>query len=306
MTEKQFYPIGTPGQPWTAAEKQQWRENQTRFRSYQTDVLDALNALKPRYDVSQYGELHYGDQTFPLMAVKSQDWDDNLPVALITGGVHGYETSGVMGALNFLAEYQNEYAGKINLLVVPCVSPWAYEHITRWTYEAVDTNRQFWPQGEGEEARALMALTAPLKGKFLLHVDLHETTDSDESEFRPAKAARDGLPFEPGTIPDGYYLVSDTQNSRLDFQQAIIDAVKKVTHIAPADENGKMMEFTVVSEGVVEYDIHAYHLCATLTGAPFTTTTEVYPDSPGTTPEACTRAQIVTVHAAITFALAHA
>ncbi|MDI3361332.1 M14 family metallocarboxypeptidase [Lelliottia sp. V89_10] len=306
MTVKPFYPIGTPGKPWTAAEKQQWRESQTRFRSYETDVLETIKKLEPRYDVSQYGELHYGDRTFPLMAVKTQNWDDSLPVALITGGVHGYETSGVMGALSFLSEYQNEYAGKINLLVVPCVSPWAYEHITRWTYDAVDTNRQFYPQGEGEEARALMALAAPLKGKFLLHVDLHETTDSDESEFRPAKAARDGETFEPGTIPDGYYLVSDTQNSRLDFQAAIIAAVEKVTHIAPADKNGNMLDYPVVSHGVVEYDNNAYHLCATLTGAPFTTTTEVYPDSPDTTPEACTRAQVVTVHTAIEFALAHA
>lgn len=306
MTEKQFYPIGTPGQPWTAAEKQQWRESQTRFRRYESDVLDVINTLKPRYDVSQYGELRYGDQTYPLMAVKSQHWDDSLPVALITGGVHGYETSGVMGALSFLSEYQNEYAGKINLLVVPCVSPWAYEHVTRWNYDAVDTNRQFWAQGEGEEARALRAFTAPLNGKFLLHVDLHETTDSDESEFRPAKAARDGEPFEPGTIPDGYYLVSDTRNSRLDFQAAIIAAVEKVTHIAPADANGNMLDYPVVSHGVVEYDNDAYHLCATLTGAPFTTTTEVYPDSPDATPEACTRAQVVTVRTAIEFALAHA
>ena len=33
---------------------------------------------------------------------------------------------------------------------------------------------------------------------FLVHMDLHETTDSDEEEFRPALAARDGKPFEPG------------------------------------------------------------------------------------------------------------
>jgi hypothetical protein len=32
-------------------------------------------------------------------------------------------------------------------------------------------------------------------------IDLHETTDSDESEFRPALAARDGKPFELGLIP---------------------------------------------------------------------------------------------------------
>ncbi|EAA1854885.1 peptidase, partial [Salmonella enterica subsp. enterica] len=102
---------------------------------------------------------------------------------------------------------------------------------------------------------------------------------------------------------DGFYLVSDTQNSRLDFQQAIINAVSKVTHIAPADAKGNLLGFPVVSEGVIEYDNSAYHLCATMTGAPFTTTTEVYPDSPATSPDECNRAQIATIRSAIKFAL---
>src|SRR3546814_6033802 len=69
-----------------------------------------------------------------------------------------------------------------------------------------------------------MQLVEPLRGRFLVHVDLHETTDSDESEFRPALAARDGQPYEPGEIPDGFYLVDDSANPRPAFQQAVIDA----------------------------------------------------------------------------------
>lgn len=42
-----------------------------------------------------------------------------------------------------------------------------------------------------------------------------------------------------------------------------------------------------------------------MTGAPFTTTTEVYPDSAKTSPQECTRAQVVTVRRAIEFALSH-
>ena len=89
MTLNQFYPIGTPGQPWTADEIQQWRQNQTRSRSYQRDVSDVLDGLKHRFDVIQYGELRYADDVYPLRAVKSKNWDDTLPVALVTGGVHG-------------------------------------------------------------------------------------------------------------------------------------------------------------------------------------------------------------------------
>ena len=55
---------------------------------------------------------------------------------------------------------------------------------------------------------------------WLVHVDLHETTDTDETEFRPAKAARDGEYIDPDTIPDGFYCVGDTANPQDDFQKA--------------------------------------------------------------------------------------
>ena len=48
-----------------------------------------------------------------------------------------------------------------------------------------------------------MSLVRSRNVEFLVHMDLHETTDSDEEEFRPALAARDGKPLEPGSIPDG-------------------------------------------------------------------------------------------------------
>lgn len=305
MTTEQSYPIGTPGKPWTGTEKQQWRQNQTRVRRYKNDVLDVLQQLDDRYEIVQYGELRYSDDIYPLVAAKSKDWDDKLPVALITGGVHGYETSGVLGALDFLSECQNEYAGKVNILVVPCVSPWAYERIVRWNYDAVDPNRQFFPEGKAEESLNLMALISQMKGRFLVHIDLHETTDTDESEFSPALAARDGVQYVPVSIPDGFYLVGNKQNSRLDFLSAIISAVAEVTHIAPTDDEGKLLGFPVVSAGVIEFDDNAYHICATITGTPFAATTEVYPDSAKTSPEECIRAQIVTIRRAIEFALSN-
>ena len=46
------------------------------------------------------------------------------------------------------------------------------------------------------------------------------------------------------------------------------------------------------------------HRDASMTSAPFRTTTEVYPDSPRTTPEQCNAAQVAAVCAAIDYALA--
>ncbi|MEA1081600.1 M14 family metallocarboxypeptidase [Marinobacter qingdaonensis] len=298
------YPIGTPGTPWGDAERVEWLSRQARQRSYEAEVLTVVERLSARFDVEEYGQLTYGADHYPLMALRSRDWREDLPVVLITGGVHGYETSGVHGALQFLDGRAAEYAGRVNLLVAPCVSPWAYERIHRWNADAVDPNRSFRADGQAEESSALMRLVAPIRDRALLHIDLHETTDTDESEFRPALAARDGKSFEPGYIPDGFYVVADTENPQPGFQQAIIEAVEPVTHIAPADEKGEIFGSPVVARGVIQYPLTQWGLCASVTNAPFKTTTEVYPDSPEVTPEQCNAAQVAAVCAAIDYALA--
>lgn len=298
--------IGTPGTPWGAAERTKWRASQLRRRSYADEVVRALEPLKADFDVSSYGHLDYPpDGSYPLFVLKSRGWHDGLPVGLVTGGVHGYETSGVFGALRFAAQDAPRLAGRLNLLIAPCVSPWGFERIHRWNPDAIDPNRSFKPDGAAAEARRLIDLVAPYRGRFIAHVDLHETTDSDETEFRPALAARDGKTFEPGEIPDGFYLVGDAENRQLGFQAAIIDAVAQVTHIAEPDARGRLIGEPILSRGVIEYPVRSLGLCANLTGARFTTTTEVYPDSPRSTPEQCNAAQATAARAAFEFALEH-
>jgi Succinylglutamate desuccinylase / Aspartoacylase family len=297
------YPIGTPGVAWGARERAEWLSQQRKLRSYDDDVVRRIERLAGRFQVEEYGQLDYPPDRFKQFALRSRERRDDRPWVLVTGGVHGYETSGVHGALQFLEQRAADYLGAINLLVVPCVSPWAYERIHRWNAHAVDPNRSFKEDGKTGESSALLRLIAPLRGHFILHVDLHETTDSDESEFRPALAARDGKTFEPGLIPDGFYLVDDSENPQPEFQRAIIAAVAGITHIAPADLQNQIIGSPVVSPGVIEYPLRELGLCAGITGARYTTTTEVYPDSPRTTPEQCNAAQVAAVCAAIEFAL---
>jgi hypothetical protein len=303
MTLAHFYPIGTPGQPWGPAERAQWRARQVRQRSYAHDVLAAVEHLRASFDVAPYGEVVVGDERFTLMAVRSRDWQAHLPSVLVTGGVHGYETSGVRGALRFLEAHARDYAGRVNLLVAPCVSPWAYERIQRWNFDAIDPNRSFRPDSPAQESAALMRLVAPLRGQFVAHIDLHETTDTDESEYRAAVAARDGASFTPCTIPDGFYLVDDTGNPQPAFQQTIIKAVEQVTHIAPADAEGGIIGTPLESHGVIRYAMKELGLCVSITGARYTTTTEVYPDSKRATPEQCIAAQVAAVRAGLGFVL---
>ena len=304
-TDSTLYPIGTPGTPWGEAERADWLSRQTRQRSYEAEVLSVIERLGARFDVEEYGGLDYGPDYYPLKAIRSRDWNNGLPVVLITGGVHGYETSGVHGALEFLDKHAEDYAERVNLLVAPCVSPWAYERIHRWNRNAIDPNRSFHDGSPAEESAALMRLVAPVREHVLIHIDLHETTDTDESEFRPALAARDGKPFEPAGIPDGFYVVDDSENPQPDFQQALIKAVEQVTHIAPADEKGEIFASPVVARGVIQYPLSQWGLCAGMTRAPYRTTTEVYPDSPRVTSEQCNAAQAAAVCAAIDYGLTH-
>ncbi|MDF1799194.1 MAG: M14 family metallocarboxypeptidase [Planctomycetota bacterium] len=305
MTNERFFPIGTPGQPWSDAEKVQWFESCYVQRSYRDDLQSRLDALDESLEVWQHGALSLDPARYPLLAAKSVSPRADAPWALITGGVHGYETSGVHGALAFLDQHAGTYCERINLLVVPCVSPWSYEVIHRWNPQAIDPNRSFVEDSPAEESAALMRLTRELGVDFLVHMDLHETTDSDEDEFRPALAARDGQPLEPGLIPDGFYTVGDSDNPQPEFQAAIVAGVEQVIHIAPPDANGEIIGSKVTQHGIINYPYRPLGLCAGVTNARFTSTTEVYPDSPLVSDEICVEAQVAAVRAALDHALAH-
>lgn len=239
MHSSYSYPIGTPGQKWQDAERIAWREQTTIKREYQQEVVPKIQALQERFDIEQYGALSYDPSRYPLFCIKSKNWDSAKPVVLVTGGVHGYETSGVHGALKFADTQMEKYAEHFNIIVAPCVSPWGYETINRWNPLAIDPNRSFYENSPAEESANLRALVASIGQEVLVHIDLHETTDTDETEFRPALAARDGIEYIEGMIPDGFYTVGDTENPQPEFQAAVIESVRKVTHIAPADEKAK-------------------------------------------------------------------
>ena len=299
-------PIGTPGAPWTDADKAAWRKAQTIRRSYADEVLARLEHVTSPFEVRQYGALSVDPERYPLMCVRPQAPHPKLPWVLVTGGVHGYETSGVQGALAFVSTIAADYLDRVNVLVAPCVSPWGYEVINRWNPLAIDPNRSFVADSPSDECAALMKLVAEVGGPWRMHMDLHETTDTDEEEFRPALAARDGKPHEPGLIPDGFYTVADAANPQPAFQAAIIAAVREITHIAPPDDNGQIIGADVTQPGVIHYAFGDLGLCAGVTDAPYTTTTEVYPDSARATPQICNAAQVAAVRGGLEHALAHA
>jgi hypothetical protein len=293
------YHIGEINKPWEDVEKTEWLSEQTVERSYQKLVLNQLEGLEQKFKISQYGELDYSEEGFckyPLQMLKSKNWDENNRIVLITGGVHGYETSGVMGALKFAREKVHIYSSDFNFLIVPCVSPWSFETINRWNPHTIDVNRAFETGSECNEAHLLMNALSKYQNQISAHFDLHETTDSDVTEFRPALIAKNGFDKKPSKdIPDGFYVLGTHNNSDLDFQQAIITSVEKVTQIAPSDENGNLIGEKSTSKGVANIDTKKYKgVCFAQTGTKYAVTTEMYPGK-NVNSEKCNNAQVAAV-----------
>jgi hypothetical protein len=305
MTAHQNYPIGTSGQPWTSTEKLAWYQAQTVKRSYQNTVVNKLKSihqtLSDVVELKSYGSLSYAPDVYQLWLFMSKQWQQDKPTILVTGGVHGYETSGVFGALRFVETELSLYADKFNFIVAPCISPWGYETINRWNPNAIDPNRSFSQNSPAQESKNIMDFVQGLNVEILAHIDLHETTDTDNSEFRPALAARDAIPQKSWNIPDGFYGVGDSLKPEAEFQKSIIESVSKVTHIAPADENNKLIGADLAQFGVINYPTKELGLCAGFTDAPYVSTTEVYPDSPSSSDENCIVAQVAAIKGALTY-----
>lgn len=314
-----FYekPIGTKGVCWGPAEKKEWFLQQRIKRSYQEQVLAQLESLAPGdFEVIQYGKLTLSVNDYPLFAVKTcaSYWDNNKPTVLVTGGVHGYETSGVQGALRFIRTKMKSYEEHFNFVVCPCICPWGYETINRWNSDAIDPNRSFQfpntPENNVnhiEETTLMINFWEELNAmegvamNTVMHMDLHETTDTDVTTFGPALAARNGIEVEETTIPDGFYVVADSNRPAPEFNLAIVHGVEKVTHLIP--ESDTCLGEVVVQRACFAAPARQLGLCMGLTTAPYVCTTEVYPDSATVTDEECTLAQVEAVTSGLDYVL---
>ena len=285
----------TVARPWDKKDKESWFKQQTIKRSYKEEVVTKINKLRDNFDILEYGSLSLDPIKYPIFLIKTKNFDNNKRTVLITGGVHGYETSGVHGALLFFETHVTRYLNDFNFICAPCISPWSYETINRWNHLAIDPNRSFYQNSPADECKLFLDIMSSQNINPYVHFDLHETTDTDNTIFRIALEQRDAVTNIFSEIPDGFYVVGDSQNPQLNFQSAVIDSVKKITHIAPADEKEMLIGVPVESEGVVNYDMKKLFLCGGFSNAKFTTTTEVYPDSPKVTDDICSLAQVAAI-----------
>ncbi len=262
---------------WNEDDKLNWLSRQTFQRSYREQVLTRIEKIKQAggvVKIEQYGSLSLQDREtlvvsgatlsaeeysmrYPLYYAEVGDITNGKPNIIVTGGTHGYEESGVYGALEFLEKDVTDYVDKFNFLVFPCVSPFAYEVNQRWTHNAWDPNRSFdRTKPYVPEAQLVMDVLDKAHKRagcdFAAAVDLHETPDRDKV-MMPPQYQRYGinLTADDVLIPNGYYLISNSSNKSPQMAKRIVDKVREVTPIAPDPEihGDKNEDGVVISKG---------------------------------------------------------
>lgn len=222
---------------WNEEHTIAWRAQQKPARDYQKDIIARLfnSKITNHYDAIQYGALSHDPEKFPLYYLKSKNWDTAKPSLLVEGGVHGYEPSGIFAAIEWAEKHSHPLLEHFNFVVLPCMSPWGYEHDHRWNYHAQDPNRGHVPNSDIEECQLFMKAIEDLNIKFNASIDLHETPDRDRT-LRIMRASRFGSALSPNymDIPQGFYLFVDEDYKKTNpqYSEIIVQEIEKVASIS--------------------------------------------------------------------------
>lgn len=289
---------------WNEADKLKWLAQQSFQRSYAKQVLPRIEALQSagEFKIRKYGHLSLQGRSelaisdavlsadeyqsrYPLYYAEVGDITNGKATIIVTGGTHGYEESGVYGALEFLEKDAAKYSDRFNFLVFPCLSPFAYEVNQRWTHNAWDPNRSFdRSKPYVPEAQLVMDVLDEARQRagrdFVAAVDLHETPDRDRT-LMPPQYQRYGIQKTSADIliPNGYYLISDVSNKAPEMAVRIVEKVREVTPIAPDPEiHGEKNVNGVLTPELTDPTLQGLNQSYMKTLADNAFTTEIYPE----------------------------
>ncbi len=295
---------------WSTSQIASWynKMQKQEGRDYYRDIVSRLKRLPSNtHLLERYGSVDPNRGKYPLYCVTAGNVLNGNPNILITGGVHGYEPSGIEASVRFLEKEARKLSNQFNFVVFPCISPWSYEHNHRWNWKAEDPNRCFAPDNvpDIDECRHFMNNMAFRQTHFDVAIDLHETPDRD-IELRQERAGRFGTRLEEywQHVPQGYYLMltRDKNEQNVDetilFGQSIINEVQKISPIASEVEilenrNHSGMTLSPAVKGTMRSYLKSY--------ATHIAITEVYPDHPRMNKEKAVQAQLASIHGALKF-----
>lgn len=132
--------IKIPSFPTFQYEKETYNEFISDYDKYNTPVVD--------FGVSS-------DPDFNIYGFKIGDFNLNKPVIFIVGAMHGSEWQSAYWTRRFFEyldnpnnaavnrKYLNQLLGTFNFIVIPIMSPYGFEHLTRPNANGVDPERNF-------------------------------------------------------------------------------------------------------------------------------------------------------------------
>ena len=302
-------------QPWNAAQIKGWYDGVIaggKVRDYKADIVSRLMRLPANTHVLEvYGTIHTPGESYEALRVTVGDLSNGKPNIIITGGVHGYEPSGIEAAIRFLENDAPRLSDTFNFAVYPCISPWAYEYDQRWNWQAEDVNRNFSYAPailQIDECAAFMKAVDRSPASYACAIDLHETNDKD-IRFRALRAERFGKPLADNFehIPQGAYIILTDMNSdwknelQMEFGHAIMNRIADHSIIA-SDEilmdvpNNGGIVLSPATDGLTRAFLAGH--------ARYVAVTEIYPDHPAMGPEKSVQTQLAAIHGALDYMMA--
>ncbi len=181
--------------------------------NFRRDIQPLIGKISGMYQVDA-GELMYGNRTYLLHAVITQN-SKQMPWIFISAGIHGGdEPAGVFALADFLIKDAPRYTDFVNIMAFPCVNPSGFEKDSRHNKDGLNINRCFTQTG-CQESRMVMKFLEDWATYFLFSWDMHE-----DNSKRPVQG------HDIRANPNGFYLYETTSNPTGAHGRRILNTVE--------------------------------------------------------------------------------
>ncbi len=119
-------------------------------------------------------EIGKTESNYPILKIQMGTHGNKR--ALISAGIHGDEPAGALAILQLLEQsLLQSFLETWEIIILPCLNPYGFEHNTRNNAEDIDLNRQFKLDNPPLEVKLAQSVFA---SPFDLTLELHEDVDS--------------------------------------------------------------------------------------------------------------------------------
>ncbi len=210
----------------------QWRQQHQRIRDYST-IADRIRALSANlYDIKQYGALTISPDRYPLYSVKTK-YNKNKPTIFLSALNHGHEINGGEALIRLLESPSSipVLFDTFNVVAIPCINPWGYEHDARRNSNALDINRDVGANSpQSEESRFVQSVINDTKKRNVCVMacnDMHETYPIKDTKFRQETGKLDKTPVNTTAVAKQSHIMISNDNHHKKIGNVMIEKMRE-------------------------------------------------------------------------------